>query len=213
MNSNPETAPDGEEASNEEALPEKRDRWPATAYLNGALHAQVRLEAAKRGQTMSDWIRLAIQTALQAAQPKPAPPPRTAKAKLQRFLDNLAEHYHLGRSAKEAGASNEQLQSWLQDEAVSRAVTFYQHLYLEKIEEDMVAYGKGLKSGSWQALVAFLNAHHPQYGIKAELLSRIVGDIIDRFERAITEELNPQHAAKVVKILREQAKRKELQFK
>lgn len=201
------------EPSNEEALPEKRDRWPVTAYLNGAVHSQVRLEAARCGQTMSDWIRLAIQEKLQGSEPKPLPPPKSAKAKLQRFFDNLTRCYHYGRAAREAGATNEQLAKWLSDPAVAEAATFHQHLYLEQVEEDMVAYGKGLKSGQWQALVAFLNAHHPQYGLKAELLARIIGDIIDRFEKVITTELNSEYAAKVIKILREQAKRKETQFK
>jgi hypothetical protein len=49
--------------------------------------------------------------------------------------------------------------------------------------------------------------------LKAELLSRIVGDIIERFGKVVRTYLNEAQAQTVTKMLKEQSDKKVLQFK
>lgn len=199
--------------SSDGADPDKR--WAVTVELGEQLYKEVKMASAQGGESMAAYVRRLLAASLCKLPAKRRK--RTPDARQEAFLDELSNTFHIGETAGKAFVGLEEVHSWLQDPefgpAFREKVAFRQSLFMERVEAVMLAIGFGLAKGAFAPLVAFLNAHHPQYGLKSELLQRILGDLIEKFGNIIRVESGPQQAEKLTKLMREQAEKKIRQFR
>lgn len=179
--------------------------------LPDELAARIRQEAAALNQTLSAWAVGAFQSLFSAQ--KPAIPREIPSDPKLALLEQIEQHYHLSVAARNAKVPLVDVEEWLTDPAFQGYVGMAQDCFVEQIEAEMLAIGRGERKGNFGALCAFLNAHHPQYGIKSELMSRILGDIIEQFYGVVTEQVGEDLAASLKNLLREVAEKKLVQFK
>lgn len=181
-------------------------------HLPEELVKRIKTEAVATGVTSSAWALQVFLAAFEAQKPalvkeRPSDPQIA-------FLEQVAENYHIGVAAGKAGVSIEQAQEWLAAcPELQEQVGTCQEMYIEKVEQRLLAIGFGEAKGNWGALIAFLNAHHPQHGLKGELMSRILGDVIEQFYSVVVDQVGEDLANSIKALLKETAEKKLIAFK
>ena len=172
---------------------------------------RIKLEAASENMTLSAWAFKIFEGAFQAQ--KPAVIKELPSDPQVAFLQQLAEHYHVSVAADKAGVPLVTAMEWLEVESFRDQAGTCQDMFLESVEAQLVAIGRGTAKGNWGALIAFLNAHHPQHGLKGELMSRVLGDTIEQFYSTIVNQVGEDLANSIKTQLKEVAEKKLIQFK
>lgn len=176
----------------------KAERNRITVCLTPTLLGKVEREAAARGISCSEVLRQAFEDSLQgataAAARARAPQPAEDEAERleptpENFVRKMRELFSLEASATALGLDPDEANAWLSTnpELYRRAVQAQQS-YIAEIENLVVAIGKGAARGDRQALLAFLEAHHPFYGrVKAEVVRRQLRSWVDQVVSTLRE--------------------------
>ena len=146
----------------------------------------------------------------------PVEAPKGRQTKRQRqdsFLKALEKHFYVSKACRASGVSRADVKDWLHSEQFMESFSEAQEAYIEGIEEYLVKIGVGVIKGNALPLMAFLNAHHPQHGrIKSEMLSRILGPMMERFYSVTKEFCTEEIADRVNKRIKEIADKKLSEF-
>lgn len=106
-----------------------------------------------------------------------------------KFLRALERNYNMTPSAREAGISASTLYRWIKsDPEFASQIEASREMRMHVIEEHLLKLGFGMQDedgrpykGNPVALLAWLNAHHPNYGrIRTEILNRLLGSFVER---------------------------------
>lgn len=113
-----------------------------------------------------------------------------------RFLFWVAEKFYPAIAAKEAGASDSDIETWAEaDPDFADRVVARQQEFLNGLELLIVEAARGLRhidKAAMSGLIALLNNLSPNWGrVKAELLSRICGPVFDRLLKIVKRKVTP----------------------
>ena len=155
-------------------------------------------EAAARGISCAEVLRQAFEASLQgptAAAARARLPQLEDEAKPQldptpeNFIRKMRELFSLEAASAALELDPDQANAWLAtDPELYRRAVQAQQAYIAEIEQLVVSIGKAAKIGDRQALLAFLEAHHPFYGrVKAEVVRRQLRSWVDQVVSALRE--------------------------
>ncbi len=112
-----------------------------------------------------------------------------------RFLFWVAEKFYPAIAAKEAGASDSDIEKWAADPDFTDRVVARQQEFLNSLELLIVEAARGLRhidKAAMSGLIALLNNLSPNWGrVKAELLGRICGPVFDRLLKIVKSKVPP----------------------
>jgi hypothetical protein len=185
-------------------------------YCDEETARAAREAAAAEGVPVSAWLKQNVLSQLERrrAEEQDYSEARNLAKRKKLFLENVRQQYHLGAASRSAGIEPRTLARWLDDSELRDQIAFQRALFLEQVERKLLAIGRGdSEKGCWLALLAFLNANHPQYGVKAELLWRISADLMERFQASVRQVIGESQAAQVIQALQQHAEKKALQFR
>lgn len=113
----------------------------------------------------------------------------------ERFLFWLGESFHVRRAAKQSGATERDLQKWMEEDGFQARVVDRQQEFLDELELLIVDAARGkryVEKSAMTGLIAFLNNHAPNWGrLKAEFIGRIFGPIFDGLLKIVKARVNP----------------------
>lgn len=184
------------------------------------LAARARAAAAEDCQSLAGFCRAALIEQLekkddQAEMDQLAPTAEREKpAQAQaRFLLAVERHFFVSEACRLSGIGRDQVRKWLAKPAFEERFCEAQECFIEWVESKLLRMGLGRIKGSVVALMAWLNAHHPEYGrIKVEMLSKVLGPIIERFYDVARKLAGDQLGETLARELREIAEKKMAEY-
>lgn len=183
-----------------------------TVELDEQTSEYIRMEAAKSKVSMSDMVRTWIKNEKngRAKEEKKAKRKGTPQ---EQYLQELEDRWGLWSCAKAVGVSRGEVKAWLNDPEFATNVSDAQSEYIEKREQVLINMADGTCFGQFNAAIAFLNAHHPQYGrVKGEFLNKFIAPLLNSIQKILAELTNEDTAARVMEALRNDAECRIAQF-
>lgn len=179
-------------------LREKPPQPRISVSMNPTMMGQLEREAAARGISCAEVLRQAFEASLagptaaaaRARLPEAEEPESPAlEPTPENFVRKMRECFSLEASAAALGIDPDDANAWLStDPELYRRAVQAQQAYIAEIENLVVLIGKGMKTGNRQALLAFLEAHHPFYGrVKAEVVRRQLRSWVDQVVVALRD--------------------------
>lgn len=188
------------------------DTHRLTIELDEQTSEYIRMEAARRKVTMSDMVRQWIK---QEKEGKAREEKKTKRkgTPQEQYLQELEDRWGLWSCAKAVGVSRTDVKTWLNNPEFAMNVSDAQSEYIEKREQVLINMADGTCFGQFNAAIAFLNAHHPQYGrVKGEFLNKFIAPLLNSIQKIIAELTNEETAARVMESLRNDAECRIAQF-
>lgn len=168
--------------------------------IPAAQHEWLSAEAKRLRSNVNDVCRRLFQRAIEGPQEQIATR-HLGNAEIaagkDAFLKAIERHYNLAPAAREVGVDRSTIYDWMRhDEAFANSVEAAREMRIHTVEGHLLAIGLGLQgtksNGQITALLAWLNAHHPGYGrIRAEVLARVLGPVMDKVIEIATRYLPP----------------------
>jgi hypothetical protein len=196
----------------------EKSRGRFTVDTDAATYEAIKMHLAKQGPnaTMADFHRKALAEYLaklaegERSEAAPVKGKRESKKDRQkRFLIAVEEKFGLVSAAKLAEISRSDVTEWMRNQAFADAVECAQEAYTEGIEQTLLDMAAGRVKGQFMPLIAWLNAHHPQYGrIKGEVIARILGPMMERFYKLSVEIAGEETGEAINRKMREVAEGK-----
>lgn len=114
----------------------------------------------------------------------------------ERYLYWLAECFHTRRAMKKAEVSESDVLGWQDSNpGYSARALAAQQSFLDDLELLIVDAARGVRhidKGAMTGLLAFLSNHAPNWGrVKAELLSRVFGPVVEELLKIVQKRINP----------------------
>lgn len=194
-----------------EQNPEKRHR--IAFDVDASAHEEIRVAAAYEGVKVAEFSRMIVLRHLDAKHEEElreslGPPPpgveETLEAKQGRFVDALEETFGVNKACRLTQLPLDVVKEWLKDEAFAGRARDAQESYIEAVELDLVAIGRGRIKGNVLALTVFLNGHSRVHGRpKLESYARDIGKIIEEFFEIAQTEAGQQMGERLVAKFRE----------
>lgn len=131
----------------------------------------------------------------------------------ERFLEQLELEWGVWSAAKTAKVPASEVRVWLQDPDFATEVNHRQQLYVEGVEQHMLAMARGTAKGCFASTIGFLNSHHANYGrVKGEFLAKFLTPLLNRLQKIVAEKVGDSNAREIMLAFQAEADSRLAQF-
>ncbi len=157
--------------------------------------------ARSQGQTLSDYVRCMADEHRRQVEAVP-PEPVRRMTRREQYLEEIRQNGNPLRAGQQLAVKASEIREWAKNPDFPKEVALAKATWLEGLEHDMIAIGRGRMKGDSQAIGWILNAHHPNHGrAKKELLLSMLNPLIKRLAEFLVLEFGQDARDKLKRAL------------